>query len=397
MLSQVSSMLVALLLIIAGATLLVMIEMTGQREKGQQERKKKIPRVLAYLFFFLFALVVVFVLNKDGGFNYQGMMAGWEPVHIVLALLVVTFILIKLLLIKLQVQKGFWLLFIGRILFAFIFTLIGVTIGYCLFNSSEARSVAGLQQLLWNPLRVTTGQGGMAKKCSKCHSLERVFLADKNENDWRETVQRMADLDYPNISQGDVEQITSYLIVNQQQRGKKRDHRKNGKNLIARKCVICHDLERVFRAKKTTQEWTKTIDTMVGFLGVSNFLSLQEKNDIIIFLSTRQSSTMKATSISGEEKIARALVARKCSAGCHALDRVLRVQKTPQQWMETVESMEAMSGDPDFLSESEEKMIVEWLLQQKHSSSQEAEAGLDSPEAMHALVSNKCKACHNMP
>ncbi|MCI5122159.1 MAG: hypothetical protein D3908_13405 [Candidatus Electrothrix sp. AUS4] len=323
------------------------------------------------------------------------MMAGWEPVHIVLALLVMSFIFIKLLLTKLQIQKGFWALFTERVLFAFIFTLIGVTIGYYLFNSSGTSPVAGLQ-LLWNPLQIATGQRVMTQKCNKCHSLERAFLANKDENDWRETVQRMADLDYPNISKGDVEQISSYLIANQQQREKKRDHRKNGKNLVARKCVICHDLERVFKADKTAQQWRKTLDTMVEFLGVSNFLSSQEKNDIIIFLSSRQSSTMEAATISSEEKIARALVARKCSAGCHALDRVLRVQKTQQQWMETIESMEAMSGDPNFLSENEEKMIVEWLLQQKNSSSQEDEARLTSTEAVHALVSSKCKVCHNI-
>ncbi|WLE95411.1 MAG: hypothetical protein QTN59_12035 [Candidatus Electrothrix communis] len=63
--------------------------------------------------------------------------------------------------------------------------------------------------------------------------------------------------------------------------------------------------------------------------------------------------------------MAEALVARKCSAGCHALDRVLRVDKNPQQWRETVESMEAMTGDPNFLSEQEKNVIINWLLHRK--------------------------------
>ncbi|WLE95412.1 MAG: hypothetical protein QTN59_12040 [Candidatus Electrothrix communis] len=40
MLSQFSSMLVALLLVIAGSTILVMIEKTGKKGEGQQENKK---------------------------------------------------------------------------------------------------------------------------------------------------------------------------------------------------------------------------------------------------------------------------------------------------------------------------------------------------------------------
>ncbi|MCI5137744.1 MAG: hypothetical protein D3922_04860, partial [Candidatus Electrothrix sp. AR1] len=71
--------------------------------------------------------------------------------------------------------------------------------------------------------------------------------------------------------------------------------------------------------------------------------------------------------LSSKAKMAEALVARKCSAGCHALDRVLRVEKNPLQWRETVESMEAMTGDPKFLSEQEKDIIIDWLLHRKPS------------------------------
>ncbi|WP_339136481.1 MAG: hypothetical protein WGN25_01190 [Candidatus Electrothrix sp. GW3-4] len=142
MLSQFSSMLVALLLVIAGATLLVMIEMTGKNGNSQQEKKKKILRAFGYLLFFLFALVVALLLNNAGGFNYQGMMSVWEAVHIVLALLLLTLILIKLFLIKLHVQSSFRLVFLGTGLFGFIFVLIGVTIGYYIFNPSGLYSAS---------------------------------------------------------------------------------------------------------------------------------------------------------------------------------------------------------------------------------------------------------------
>ena len=306
-------MLVALLLVIAGATLLVMIEMTGKKGDGHQERKRRIRRLFGYLLFFLFAVVVALLLNNVGGFDYQGIMSVWEAVHIVLALLLLALILIKLFLIKLHVQSSFRLILIGTSIFGFIFVLIGVTIGYYIFAPSEFRSAAEVKRG-WMPRSIASDQNLMGKKCSKCHSLERIFLRSKERKDWQQTVQRMAELDYPYISNVDVERITDYLIEQQQRREKGTDRRKTGKNLVSRKCGICHDLARVFSANKTAPEWEETIDNMIELLGVATFLSPQERNDIVMFLGSRQSSRVQ-NSISSETKRAEALVARKCSAG----------------------------------------------------------------------------------
>ncbi|MCW5203498.1 hypothetical protein VU12_11240 [Desulfobulbus sp. US4] len=394
MLSQFSSMLVALLLVIAGSTILVMIEKTGKKGEGQQENKKKIRHLFGYLLFFLFAVVVALLLNNAGGFDYQGMMSVWEAVHIVLALLLLALILIKLFLIKLHVQSSFRLILTGTVLFGSIFVLIGVTVGYYIFNSSETRSVSEIK-IRWTPRSVASDKILMGKKCSKCHSIERIFLSSKDGKDWQQTVQRMAELDYPNISKGDVERITDYLIEQQRRREKSTDRRKIGKNLVSRKCKICHDLGRVFSANKTASEWEETVDNMIKLLGVSNFLSMQQKNDIILFLSSRQGSRIQSN-LSSKAKMAEALVARKCSAGCHALDRVLRVDKNPQQWRETVESMEAMTGDPNFLSEQEKNVIINWLLHRKQPFLQEKTVNLEAPEDMHTLISSKCIACHDL-
>ena len=358
-------MLVALLLVIAGAAILVMIEMTGKKGDGQQEKKKRIRRLFGYLLFFLFAVVVVLLLNNAGGFDYQGMMSVWEAVHIVLALLLLALILIKLFIIKLHVQSSFRLILIGTSIFGFIFVLIGVTIGYYIFNPPGFRSAAEVK-MRWSSRSIASDQNLMRRKCSKCHLLERIFLSSKDGKNWQQTVQRMAELDYPNISNVDVERITDYLIEQQQRRAKGTDRRRTGKNLVSRKCGICHDLDRVFSANKTAREWEETIDNMIELLGVSNFLSPQEKNDIVMFLSSRQGSRVQSR-VSSEAKRVEALVARKCSAGCHALDRVLRVEKNPLQWRETVESMEAMTGDPKFLSEQEKDIIIDWLLHRKQS------------------------------
>lgn len=393
-------MLVALLLVIAGATLLVMIEMTGKKGDGHQGKKKRIRRLFGYLLFFLFAVVVALLLHNAGGFDYEGIMSVWEAVHIVLALLLLALILIKLFLIKLHVQSSFRLILIGTSIFGFIFVLIGVTIGYYIFHPSGFRSATEVKRR-WSPRSIASDPHLMGRKCSKCHSLERIFLRFKERQDWQQTVQRMAELDYPYISKADVERITDYLIEQQQRREKSTDHRKIGKNLVSRKCGICHDLTRVFSANKTAPEWEETIDNMVELLGVANFLSPQERNDIVIFLGSRQGSRVQGK-ISNETKKVEALVARKCSAGCHALDRVLRVEKNPQQWRATVESMEAITGDPTFLSEQEKDIIIDWLLHRKQPLAQEDQEEtvnaefVESPEGGHALISGKCIPCHDL-
>ncbi|MCI5126823.1 MAG: hypothetical protein D3925_20665, partial [Candidatus Electrothrix sp. AR5] len=43
---------------------------------------------------------------------------------------------------------------------------------------------------------------------------------------------------------------------------------------------------------------------------------------------------------------------------CNALDRVLRVHKDGKQWLETVNSMVEITGDPNFLTSQEKKDIV---------------------------------------
>lgn len=387
-------MLVALLLVIAGATLIVLIEMTGKKVGEQTKNKNKIRLVFGYLFFLLFFFVVALLLNNAGGFNYQGIMSAWEAVHIVLALLLLALILIKLFFIKLHVQSDFRLILAGTLVFGFIFILIGVTIGYYIFNPSGVRSPSELKTT-WTTQHAVPGYSLMSRKCNKCHSLERIFLTYKDKKDWEQTVQRMAELDYPHMSKADIEQITTYLIQQQQRRAERTDPRKNGKNLVSRKCGICHDLARVFRANKTVLEWEKTVEDMVELLGVSNFLSTREKNDIILFLTSRQVGGIQGE-LSSEAKLVEALVARKCSAGCHALDRVLRVEKNMQQWRETVEKMEAMSGDPNFLSEKEEDIIIDWLLHRKRSFSQEEVVHSGSPEDVHTLISSKCTTCHDL-
>jgi len=61
-----------------------------------------------------------------------------------------------------------------------------------------------------------------------------------------------------------------------------------GKTLVSRKCSICHNLDRIFGASKNSQEWTSTVGRMAATMDDPDFLSEQEKEAIIAFLSQRK-------------------------------------------------------------------------------------------------------------
>jgi cytochrome c5 len=50
-------------------------------------------------------------------------------------------------------------------------------------------------------------------RCTACHGVDQVFLQRKNEEDWRDTIQRMIDRG-TDVTEEEQEVITQYLIEN---------------------------------------------------------------------------------------------------------------------------------------------------------------------------------------
>ncbi|MCI5224580.1 MAG: hypothetical protein D3924_18420 [Candidatus Electrothrix sp. AR4] len=369
-----------------------MLEMTGNPPRSREKRVRGIlHRTFGYLFFVLFAFTLVVMLVNTGGLRANP--PAWETAHIVLAFFLVSLILIKVLYAKHHAQFRTKLILQGSVLFALFIVLTGVTIGYDALSRSGSQcpdfSVMGIKIF-----SSESGQDVMNRKCSKCHSLERVYLTYKSEKAWSETVKRMVEFDYPNITSSDEQQIVAYLIQQQRRRRSNADRLKIGKSIVSRKCGICHDLDRVFRVDKSRLEWTETVNTMVEIMGVFDFLSEQEKKDIVAFLSSRQGGVKKKISHFGDKSMS--LVARKCSAGCHSLDRVFRVDKKQEEWGETVDNMVEMTGDPDFLSEQEKVKIIDFLT--NHKQGLQRKDGVHSEESgiVRMRISGKCTDCHEV-
>ncbi|MCI5208679.1 MAG: hypothetical protein D3910_07775 [Candidatus Electrothrix sp. ATG2] len=400
-----SSMLATLLVVIGGVTVLIMLEMTGKvRDSPRRKGWILLHRILGYLFLVLFAAMLVFMVIKAGGFQEE--LPARAMIHIILALLLVPLIMIKVVIARRHAQLSTKLILLGLAIFGLSFGLTGITAGYYALHRSDYK-YAVLSDVDDDILNVEIGQKITNRKCSKCHSLERVYQSYKSDIAWTHTITKMAELDYPNITNFDVKQIVGYLVQQQQKRqGEEKDKLRMeiGRSLVSQKCSKCHNLDRIFGAKKSRREWTETINRMTKTNGDADFLSDQEAKDIIYFLTRIRKEepqdvgkTVAPTQQPGPSKKIQDLIALKCSAGCHALDRVLRVQKNEKDWLATINSMVEITGDPNFLTPQEKKNIAHFLSTRKQKKNSKAK-GLPSEmsDNVHPLLDNKCNVCHDL-
>ena len=100
---------------------------------------------------------------------------------------------------------------LGIAIFMFSFVLTGITAGYYVLQRSNL-TYTTLSAHDNDVLDIELGKAIMNKKCSKCHSLERVYRAYKSDDGWAGTVNKMALLDSPNITSFDVKQVLNHLV-----------------------------------------------------------------------------------------------------------------------------------------------------------------------------------------
>lgn len=287
---QTASILAALFIILGAATVMIMLEMTGHaRDHSGRSVWLQTHKILGYLFLSLFVAMLFVMIRKLSGFQEE--LTSRAVIHIVLALLLAPLLVVKILMARRHPRLNSRLPLLGITIFALSFALTGLTAGYYALHRSNL-SYTTLSALDNDVLDTDLGKSIVTRKCSKCHSLERVYRAFKSDESWAKTINKMALLDSPNITSFDVKQVLNYLRVQQKNRQEKANidpGRTIGKTLVTQKCSICHNLDRVFGASKNNEEWTATVGRMVVTMDDPDFLSEQEKADIITFLSMRQS------------------------------------------------------------------------------------------------------------
>jgi mono/diheme cytochrome c family protein/uncharacterized membrane protein YozB (DUF420 family) len=286
---SLNSILALAFLFLGAAAVFLMLELKGNpKDRVINKRLILAHRIFGYLFVAIYLFMLILMIKKTAAFQEE--FSARAVFHIVLAIAIIPLLAIKLLIVRRHKRLTSELLGFGIAIFLFAFVLNGVTAGYYFLNSSDLRYTT-LSDYDEDMLDEAIGREIIFKKCGKCHTLEKVFRQFKSREGWTANVNRMALIDAPNISDFDVKQIIYYLEKQQGVRTKSDAGKVDaeiGKTLVSTKCSSCHNLDQVFGAAKTVDEWSATVDEMAGYSGDPKFLTDEEKSTIIEFLSGRK-------------------------------------------------------------------------------------------------------------
>jgi hypothetical protein len=316
---------VAIIFLIAGAAAVyIMLMVRGNPKGGTTSRRLLFAhRFCGYLFLLLFILMCFVMMKKC--IMYREEYTCRAVIHMTLGIALVPLLAIKILTARYFKRLSSLLAPLGIVIYVTAFAMNGITAGFYLAHRTDI-SYVSISEADAPMLDEQTGRTLVNEKCSKCHTLERVFTSVKNEEEWTKTVNRMAALDAPNISDFDVKQIIHFLLIFNDQKKKsdeegktavieeerettdagqeaaKAEVERDGEKaaaekkkkraaqataLLKSKCTLCHDLERVYGEKASREEWVRIIERMVKHSKDPQFLSPQEKGSIADFLSAR--------------------------------------------------------------------------------------------------------------
>jgi cytochrome c2 len=134
-----------------------------------------------------------------------------------------------------------------------------------------------------------------------------------------------------------------------------------GRELFRTKCSKCHSLERVLKASKNSEGWTKTVNRMAE-KDVPNIRPFDVKHIVFYLIKKEEyrqiSKGPKHTELGGE-----ALIQSKCTR-CHKLERVYKNKRDRGVWIKIVHRMIKNAeeiGMIGFLTEKEKIDIVDFL------------------------------------
>ena len=286
--ATISSIIGALFLGIGLAATLIMVDRKGrQKDRTNNRRIVMTHRILGYLFFTIYLLMLVGMIIRIS--KYQEELAPRLIVHLVLAVAFLPLAGLKILFVRRYKLFTPHLLFVGSTLFVLAFVFIVITAGYFFLYSSDV-SYVSISKLDTEVMDENIGRFLIISKCSKCHTMERIFRSFKTEEGWTETVNRMAIIDSPNIRDYDVKQIINFLLIQQARRRESQVSldAEIGKSLLERKCSFCHNLDRVFSATKSEGEWQTTLERMIKLSGNPDYLSEREKTEVVSFLISQK-------------------------------------------------------------------------------------------------------------
>src|ERR1700720_1630281 len=246
-------------------------------------------RIGGYLFIALFCVMGYFMLAQlgDVGGAPPGIM-----IHLTLAMVLSPLLFVKVLIARYYKSYSSLLMPIGLMIFVLSFVLIGITAGPSLVHQARMQTVS-LDAIDLPPASIDLNLAAatMEKRCSKCHTLDRVAGARKDARGWLATVSRMSGLPDSGISEDDSRIIVSYLASQMAPKGTVAlASVEVARALVDQRCGRCHSLDRVYKTSATPEEWRAIVTKMVGLAADSaGAFQSGEDEQIIAYLSDTQS------------------------------------------------------------------------------------------------------------
>lgn len=124
-----------------------------------------------------------------------------------------------------------------------------------------------------------------------------------------------------------------------------------GQLTLQRKCIRCHDLDRVFRVERTIAEWQEVLIAM----------SRKENAD----LTQEDFETLKNLHMERQRALYAEGIFKEHCDKCHELDRGIaaRNKSSRQRWRETINRMRGK--DAQWISADEAQILVLWHIQEQ--------------------------------
>ncbi|MEW6326004.1 MAG: hypothetical protein AB1487_00150 [Thermodesulfobacteriota bacterium] len=170
------------------------------------------------------------------------------------------------------------------------------------------------------------------QKCAACHPAERALEKIKTQDEWRETIRRMAAKAPGQITDDQVD-----LLINFHKRTERENER-----FFRGKCTACHNLETALSTTGDRQLVEKTIVFMIEKAGKS--ISYDEVKRLIDFHNERQK----------EEE---SLFNKDCTI-CHPAEWALEKKKTREEWRDTIRRMQGKA--PELISDDAIDYLVSY-------------------------------------
>jgi ferredoxin-NADP reductase len=195
---------------------LVLEALSRVRAARVSSRMLTLHRIGGYLFIASFCVMAYFMIDR---LRTGGDASPAITVHLALAMILSPLLFLKVLIARYYKSQYGLLMPLGLTIFVLAFALVAGAAGPHLMRASRAEPVAP------EPARVPAVAGDsnpaadlMQKRCSKCHNLDRIYKTAQTPQQWRRTVNRMADLAADSaaaLAPGEEEQIVAYLAATQ--------------------------------------------------------------------------------------------------------------------------------------------------------------------------------------